>query len=31
VIIETTAFEDYEIEEEKDELKIKLKKGRRFM
>jgi len=31
VIIEATAFDDYEIEEEKDELKIKLKKGKRMM
>ncbi|MBW1797318.1 MAG: hypothetical protein JRJ21_02690, partial [Deltaproteobacteria bacterium] len=31
VIIEATAFDDYEIEVEKDELKIKLKKGKRLM
>jgi ubiquinone/menaquinone biosynthesis C-methylase UbiE len=30
-IIKATAFDDYEIEEEKGELKIKLKKGRRLM
>ena len=31
VIIEATAFDDYDIEEEKGELKIKLKKGKRLM
>jgi ubiquinone/menaquinone biosynthesis C-methylase UbiE len=30
-IIKATAFDDYEIEEEKGELKIKLKKGKRLM